>query len=135
VTGSEGSDSESKTAFISVSLHPPVASAGIDRSIAQQSFTFNGAQSSDPDGSVVNYQWHLVHRTDAAYNQDATGLNPTVSGLHLGFYDVTLTVTDDDGLTASDTMVLAVSTPWDVGSDGQTGLEEAIHILRTLSGL
>ncbi len=135
VTGSEGSDIESKNAFINVSLHPPLASAGIDRSIAQQSFTFDGGQSSDPDGSVVSYQWHLVHRTDTAYNQDATGISPTVSGLHLGFYDVTLTVTDDNGLTGSDTMVLAVSTPWDVGSDGQTGLEEAIHILRTLSGL
>ena len=135
VTGDEGSDIESKPAFINVSLHPPVASAGTDRAIAQKNFTFSGAQSSDPDGSIVAYQWHLVHRSETTYNQDATGATPTVSDLQSGFYDVTLTVTDNDGLTGSDSMVLAVSDPWDIGGDGQTGLEEAIHILRTLSGL
>lgn len=135
VTGNEGSDSESKAAFISVLLHPPVASAGPDHCIAQKNITFNGAESSDPDGSIVSYKWQLVHRTESAYNQNATGITPTISGLQSGFYDVTLTVTDDDGLTGSDTVVLAVSEPWDISGDGQTGLGEAIHILRTLSGL
>ena len=135
VTGDDGSDSESKPSFINVSMHPPVASAGIDRAIAQNNVTLNGMQSSDLDGNIVAYQWHLVHRSESTYNQDATGSTPTVSGLQSGFYDVTLTVTDDDGLTGSDTMVLAVAAPWDIGGDGQTGLEEVIHILRTLSGL
>ena len=135
VTGDDGSDSESKLAFINVSMHPPVASAGLDLAIANKNHTFDGTQSADLDGSIVSYQWHLVHRTESNYNQDAAGATPTVSDLQSGFYDVTLTVTDDDGLTGSDTMVLAVSVPWDISGDGQTGLEEAIHILRILSGL
>ena len=61
-------------------------------------------------------------------------MNPTVTGLAAGFYDVTLTVPDNDGQTGSDTMVLSVSVPWDVGTDGKTGLEEVIYILQTLSG-
>ncbi len=135
VTGSEGSDSEVKAGYISVSLHPPVAEAGADRAIAVQQFTFDGSQSSDQDGSIVSYQWQLAHRTDSAYNQSATGINPTVTELRNGFYEVILTVTDNDGLTGSDSMLLSVCTPWDVGNDGKTGLEEVIYILRTLSGL
>lgn len=134
VTGDEGSDSEEKPAFITVSMNPPIASAGIDRSISQKNFTFDGSQSSDPDGSIATYEWYLIHRTESAYNQETTGVTPSIANLQSGFYDVTLIVTDNDGLTGIDTMVLAVSEPWDIGNDGQTGLEEVIHILRTLSG-
>ena len=134
VTGDAGSSSKSKSDYISVGLNPPSASAGTDRAISQDNFTFDGSQSIDADGSVVAYHWQLVHRSNPEYNQTATGVNPTVSNLHSGFYDVTLVVTDDDGLTGSDAMVLAVTEPWDIGGNGQTGLEEAIHILRTLSG-
>jgi hypothetical protein len=31
-------------------------------------------------------------------------------------------------------MVLAVSEPWDVNNDQRLGLEEAIHILRIITG-
>jgi predicted outer membrane repeat protein len=134
VTGGEGTDSEVKTGYIQVSLNPPVAVAGDDRAIAHQSCTLDGSQSIDPDGTISEYQWQLVHRTDPALNQTASGVNPTVTGLQAGFYDVTLTVTDNDGQTGSDTMVLSVSVPWDVGTDGKTGLEEVIYILQTLSG-
>ena len=135
VNGVEGSDSEFRADYINVSLSPPVAVAGIDRAIARQHFVFDGSQSTDQDGSIVSYQWQLTHRTDPTYNQTATGVNPTVTELRGGFYDVILTATDNDGLAGSDSMVLAVSVPWDIGNDGTTGLEEAIYILRTLSGL
>ena len=137
VTGGEGTDSEVKTDYIQVSLKPlvpPVAAAGDDRVIAQQSFSLDGSQSTDSDGTISEYQWQLVHRTDPSLNQTASGMNPTVTGLQAGFYDVTLTVTDNDGQTGRDTMLLSVSVPWDVGTDGKTGLEEAIYILKTLSG-
>ena len=41
----------------------------------------------------------------------ATGPNPTLSGLAHGFYDVRLTVTDDDGATQFDDSLLAAAGP------------------------
>ena len=40
-----------------------------------------------------------------------------------GFYDVTLTVTDSDSQTKTDTSLLAVAGLWDLNGDGKQGLE------------
>ena len=98
-------------------MTPPVAAAGPDRIIVQLDITLDGSSSSDVDGTIVSYDWKLEHREDTAYNKRASGSNPEIIGLHSGFYDVKLLVTDDDGLTNTDSMVLAVSGPWDVNND------------------
>lgn len=134
VTGPNGTTTETKDNYITVQLAPPVAAAGPDRAVAFNQFTFDGSTSQDPDGNIAAYQWALHYRDDPTFNQTAIGVNPTVAGLHNGFYDVTLTVTDDDGLTGTDTMVLAVTVPWDINADGKTGLEEAIYILQEVAG-
>ncbi|MBW2066091.1 MAG: hypothetical protein JRJ03_14325, partial [Deltaproteobacteria bacterium] len=43
------------------------------------------------------------------FNRTATGIKPTVLNLKKGYYDVTLTVTDDQAATDTDTMELAVA--------------------------
>ena len=75
----------------------------------------------------------MIHRNDSANNQTATGATPTITDLAAGFYDVSLQVTDDDALTGSDSMVLAVWEVWNVNENGTLGLEEVIYILRVLS--
>lgn len=134
VTGTEGSTTEIKNGYIVVALAPPVAVAGSDRAISQFDITLDGSGSSDVDGNIVSYEWKLNYRDDVAYNQTATGVSPVIKDLHSGFYDVQLVVTDEDGLTSVDTMLLAVSEPWDVNNDQTLGLEEVIYILRILSG-
>ncbi len=134
VNGPNGTTIETKNDLIVVDLSAPVADAGIDRAIAQNNIILDGSGSTDVDGSIESYDWVLNHRVDSAYNQSASGPDPEITGLHSGFYDVELTVTDNDGLTNTDSMLLSVSEPWDVNDDGALGLEEVIHILRIITG-
>ena len=88
------------TGFINVvPLVPPVASFTYTPSepLVGQTVTFNASESYDTDGTIVSYAWSFgdatsITETDAVtthvYTEDET-------------YDVTLTVTDDDGLTDS----------------------------------
>ncbi len=134
VTGADGSTTKTKDNLISVAMGPPQANAGPDRATANHQITLDGSQSSDYDGTIDDYQWSLVHRDNPTSNKTALGELPTVSELAAGFYDVTLFVTDNDGLTDTDEMILAVLEPWDVNGDEVLGLPEAIHILRSISG-
>ena len=87
---------------------PPVATAGPDATYhtgtkrgAKATFTLNGAGSTDPDGSVVAYQWRLGSKI--------VGTTPTVTqSKTTGTYTYGLTVTDDDGATSSDQVTITV---------------------------
>ena len=60
-----------------------------------------------------------MHRTNSAHNRTASGEIVTVGELAPGFYDVSLTVTDQDGLSDTDTgLVGAVGQPGDFDTDG-----------------
>jgi len=60
-----------------------------------ESVTFDGTGSSDSDGSIAAYDW--------TFGDGTTASGATVSHAYdsAGTYDVTLTVTDDDGATAT----------------------------------
>jgi parallel beta-helix repeat protein/predicted outer membrane repeat protein len=115
----------------------PTANAGTDQVVGSE-ITLYGSESFDPDGSIESYQWVLRHRDNSLYNKTAVGETATVSSLKKGFYDVTLTVTDNSGATSSDEMELAaIGDPikeFDINGDGKTGLEDTIHSLRILTG-
>jgi hypothetical protein len=90
------------------SNQPPTSNCGGDQVVYDQ-VTLNGTGSFDPDGSIVSYDWSLQHRTNSANVRTASGDNPTVSNLNPGFYDVCLTVTDDDGAVDVACCLLAVA--------------------------
>jgi len=73
--------------------------------------TLDGSQSQGNDGEVVHYQWELEHWENPAHNRSAEGVSPTISHLEPGFYEVTLTVTDDDGCTGIAMMLVAAAGP------------------------
>jgi hypothetical protein len=77
--------------------------------VAFDEVTLDGSASSDPDGTIVSYDWTLQHRKNPDNDKSATGVNPTVIGLSNGFYDVCLTVTDDLGATDIDCSLLAAA--------------------------
>jgi hypothetical protein len=86
---------------------PPVAKAGPDQTVranrksGKGTFILDGRGSSDPDGSIASYVWKR--------GNNVVGTGPTVTlKRSVGSYTFTLTVTDNGGLTASDSVVVTV---------------------------
>ncbi|MEJ2558516.1 MAG: PKD domain-containing protein, partial [Anaerolineae bacterium] len=83
---------------------PPTAViSATTTAVVSQTVHFDGNGSSDGDGSIVKYDWDLGDGTTAI------GRVVTHTYSATGTYTVTLTVTDDGGLTASAGHVLQVS--------------------------
>ena len=86
----------------------PTANAGIDQTLTDthadgyEQVLLDASASTDSDGSIVSYVW-----TENG-NQIAAGKNPTIS-LSTGQHTITLTVTDDGGLSDSDTAVITIN--------------------------
>jgi len=108
-------------------LHPPVADAGPDKStMVGLTVTLDGSGSTDADGSIVKYEWDVGDGAPCAAGVTCSTVYDTA-----GAKTVTLTVTDNDGLTASDTATMTVKTPaqgvGDLGSEiDQADLPEDI---------
>ena len=71
-------------------------------STAQLVATFNGSASTDSDGTITSYAWAFGDGTTG------TGQGPSHTYAAAGTYQVTLTVTDDDGATNSITKPVSV---------------------------
>jgi subtilisin family serine protease len=86
----------------------PIAHAGPDQTVTDsdgdggEPVTLDGRASSDPNGSIVSYEW----RKGATVI--ATGATPAV-WLSVGVYTITLEVTDNDGESDTDTVVITVA--------------------------
>ena len=95
------------------------AKAGPDLTVCTQicdQIRLNGSKSYALSSTITSYDWILAHRGDSTYDQTASGVIPLVMNLSLGVYDVTLIVTDDSGLQATDPMVIAVKDDCDLCS-------------------
>lgn len=89
---------------------PPTANAGADQSIQlpANSVTLSGAASSDPDGTITNYSWTWISGP-AQYNiATANNVSTAVDNLVAGTYQFRLQVTDNNGATDADTVVVNV---------------------------
>lgn len=102
ITDSEGlSDTEYKS--IKVGRVPvAVFTYSPEAPILNQSVTFNASSSYDPDGTIANYLWD--------FGDGANGAGVTISHSYasVGTYNVTLTVTDNDGHNSSTSHTLTV---------------------------
>ena len=88
------------------SVLPNVApSAAFTSDCTGISCTFDGTGSTDSDGTVQSYEWTFSD------GEEAGGPNPQKDFPATGTYDVTLTVTDDGGLTSSATQQVSVVKP------------------------
>ena len=92
----------------------PIANAGADQTVTDtddngvETVTLNGTASSDPDGTVVSFEWR----------EGATLLgvgSPLGVSFGVGAHTVTLTVTDNGGASSSDNVIVTVepATPSD----------------------
>ena len=89
----------------------PVASFTYSPSspLAGQPVSFDGSSSSDPDGRITSYSWDF----NGDGRADATGVTATYTFSAAGSYRVTLTVTDNGGLsgTGAQTVQIRSGTP------------------------
>ncbi|MEM1069757.1 MAG: PKD domain-containing protein, partial [Planctomycetota bacterium] len=110
VTDNDG-ETATETVNITVDAYfnaPPIANAGPDQAVSDadnngtEIIRLDGSPSSDPDGSIVSYAWTLDG------SQIATGVSPSVS-LAVGTHVIQLEVTDNEGSTATDTVVITIN--------------------------
>ncbi|MDY0041741.1 MAG: PKD domain-containing protein, partial [Desulforhabdus sp.] len=62
-------------------------------------------------GTIVQYDWQLLHWDNSQFNRTAAGVSPTISNLEPGFYTVVLTVTNDLGCGGESSKILAAAGP------------------------
>ncbi|MCK5448554.1 MAG: PKD domain-containing protein, partial [Gemmatimonadetes bacterium] len=89
---------------------PPVADAGMDQTVVDaddsgsEDVTLDGSASTDVDGTIASWSW----AEDGT--EIATGEMPTAA-FAVGVHTVVLTVTDDDGATGTDNVMVTVEAP------------------------
>ncbi|UII30977.1 tandem-95 repeat protein [Fulvivirga ulvae] len=107
-------DGASDDDYVNVIVQPetvnqkPTANAGLDKTLILPTNTINIAGSgSDIDGSITTYLWTKVSGPAANLTNTST---PTVTASNLleGIYRFRLTVTDDDGESGSDEVIVTV---------------------------
>ncbi|KTG10380.1 hypothetical protein AUR64_12490 [Haloprofundus marisrubri] len=112
-------------AAVGTAPEPPLVDAGLDQTVERGSTVLlDGTGSRDPDGELTSYQWSIRGpdgRTVVPKNASAphTSFVPDV----VGRFEVTLTVTDDEGKTSSDTLYVTVE-PGDAPSVRLSGPED-----------
>lgn len=100
----------------------PVANAGADFSgIKGNPIQFNGANSADPNGTIVSYSW-----SDGS-GHTLSGATPSYTYSSPGTFNWTLTVVDNEGSSANDAVQVTISTQSPKGDFR----EESIYFLIT----
>lgn len=104
---------------------PPVANAGLDQNITLPTATVTlSGTGTDADGTIASYAWTKISGPTSGTITSATAASTTVTGLAAGSYQFGLTVTDNSGALAKDTVVVTVNsaaattayggTPWPI---------------------
>lgn len=126
-----GQPSEPDTAVITVEdVTPPVANAGLDRTVSiGTEITLDGSLSTD-NHEVVNYTWTFTDLDDVTLygvEVDYTFLTP-------GEHTVTLTVEDAAGNSDTDTVLITIEDDEDPEADAGPDLTVAIGDMVVLDG-
>jgi hypothetical protein len=105
-TDNHGAPSNDSIIVTVIPLAAPIANAGPDQtSDVGESVAFNATSSTDSDGSITDYIW------SEGSIELGSGANFSLSFLTPGDHLLTLTVIDDDQLTASDDILVSVNVP------------------------
>ncbi len=94
-----------------VANKPPIANAGADQTIVLQkdSVLLDGTTSSDADGTIATYTWVKISGPSSFQIINSGSSKTVVKSLTMGVYKFELTVTDNGGLSAKDTLQVMVN--------------------------
>lgn len=113
VTDNDGAtDTDEIVVTVTDNNLPPVADAGMPQAVEESdAVQLDGSGSEDPDGSIVAYQWERTVGPAVVLNSTALAMPTFVAPLADAIESITfkLTVTDDGGLMATDTVEITVS--------------------------
>ncbi|MGA1844431.1 MAG: PKD domain-containing protein [bacterium] len=126
------SENSNEVCYSSTSNNPPVANAGVDRSVNEGTVvTLDGTGSSDPDGSIDEYQWtQIPASTVTLVNADTS--QPSFTAPQVGVSGTSLTfrleVTDNGGLTDTDEVIITVAdiTPVNEPPVANAGIDQRV---------
>jgi hypothetical protein len=93
-----------------VANEPPLVDAGLDQTVTEgATVLLDGGGTRDTDGNIVSYDW-TIRAPDGSAVSAACGdcVRTRFEATRPGVYEVTLTATDDDGASASDTLYVTV---------------------------
>ncbi len=102
--GGSGSD----VMMVTVNNVAPTVSAGDDRTVNEGSMVSFSGSFSDPGNDSYSILWHVV-ASNGQVIEDGHGSGLSFKALDNGTYTVTYTVTDDDGGSASDVVLVTVN--------------------------
>jgi len=115
VTDSAQNSASDSCTIIVVDATDPVVDAGDDIFIFEGELAaFDGLKSTDNVG-IIGYVWNFVD----VFPQTLNGVDPTYAFSSAGVYEVTLTVSDEQGNFATDVvLVTVIDTTWPVADAG-----------------
>ncbi|MEO6315225.1 MAG: PKD domain-containing protein [Chitinophagaceae bacterium] len=89
----------------------PFSRAGADTStvLPKDSIALNGSASYNPTGGILTYKWSQISGPAAALFKSDTAVKPVLKNLVQGTYQIKLTVTNGQGHSNDDIVVLVVS--------------------------
>jgi PKD repeat protein len=119
-TNGSGTGGDAPTAAVNLpitveapNVAPTADAGGPYTALVGETINFDGSGSSDPDGSIVSYDW------DFGDGNTGTGVSPAHAYAAAGLYTVSLTVTDNEGAadTATTTATISEAPTGDVDLD------------------
>jgi hypothetical protein len=88
----------------------PFAYAGADKVvIAETSTTLDGSSSKDEDGTIASYTWEKISGPSGGNISTPTDVTTNITNLTAGNYFFRLTITDNDGNKAKDSLKVEVT--------------------------
>lgn len=103
----------------------PVANAGSDQTVTTGTqVTLTGAASTDSDGTIASHGW--TQTSGPSVTLAGSGVARTFTPSSPGTYVFTLTVTDDDAATSTDSVSITVNVPNNVAPTANAGSDQSV---------